>query len=94
MTDPEFRRYIREIMRGIETVRRYGNWAVSPWLVKKYGIDRVEGDLQAKLGKQYHIRIAVYKPIGRAEKTGKYYILEDKDGRKKKGRSTTTGGTE
>ena len=95
MTDSEYRKYIREIMRGVDMLRRYGNWAVSPWLIKKYGIDRVEEDLQARAGKQYYIREVTYKTIGIATKTkNTYYILEEYDGRQKKRSSTITSGEE
>lgn len=94
MTDSEYRKYIREIMKGVEMLRRYGNWSVSPWLIKKYGMDRVEADLQARAGKQYHIREVTYKTIGVAKTENTYYILEETDGRKEKRRSTVTVGEE
>lgn len=76
MTDSDYKKYIREIMIGLETLRRYGNWSVSPWLIKKYGLERVEEDLRMRAGKQYHIRTAIYKPMGEARTTKKYYIME------------------
>ena len=94
MTDSEYRRYIRELMFGIEMLRGYGNWAVSPWLIKKYGKDRVEADIQDKVGKKFHIREAVYKNDGATKSVTKYYILEEDDGRQKKGRGSVTGGKE
>lgn len=69
MTDKEYEDYMEEVMQARRHIKRFGNYSISPWVVKKYGFLKVKDDFEMRFGKEYQVR-AVY-----IDKY-KYYILE------------------
>ena len=77
MTDEEYNQYITTVKQGLKTLRKYGNWAVPPWIIKKYGFANAQQDLCMRAGKQYHLRKSIYmNEEGKRDKKNVYYILE------------------
>lgn len=77
MTDEEYKKYTKEVQTGLKMLKRYGNWSVPPWMIKKYGFANVEEDLRMRAGKKYRLRKSIYMHEGsRASVENTYYIFE------------------
>lgn len=76
MKDKEYAEYISTVKEGLKTLRMYGNWSVPPRLVKKYGFEKVQQDLQMRAGKQYELRKSTYKIKAKNSRPNVYYIFE------------------
>lgn len=80
LSDAEYRKFIKAIMEGLNMVRVYGNWAVYPWLIEKYGYDAVESELMTRLGDGYRMRAYTYgHSFDNYRFKNTYYILERTD---------------
>ena len=75
LSDKQYETWMAEIKNGHDCIRKYGNWAVSPWVIQLCGRERVEKELQIRFGKEYRIRVAHYYGTYMSESIT-YYILE------------------